>query len=335
MRLAIDICGGAVRGAAFSIGAYQALNELLHSRLDSAECYMGRSSGSVLASFLANNIRANRIISGLRKKSVNKKDNFSWEVLFGKGAKAKLRHLLGNPLKGYFSLKGLEEYVRKELSTYASNSFQELEKELIISAVELQTGKRKLFDNSTIETPISEAVIASCGFPVLFRLPEIDGKTYADGAISSTTTADAALERGYDMAIVINPARNMNSNLRKISSFWDIGEQVVRTILHESALRELRLTAKAYPGKAIFLIEPDEADDFVSKGSFSFWGIDKAIDHGRERVFRIFEDHWDVLYEYFGDRGIKMYNRSLSTLFMDRGKNYRHTPTRLDDIVIA
>ncbi len=398
MKLAVDMCGAGVRGAAWTIGAYQQLNEFLGYQLDEAGFYGGRSSGTVIAALLANKVDVSRVARALREEGLPE-ENFTRNILFGggkrpkesEGLRSRIRKGISEGIRdiewedlgedfnerikrmapshliesardyvnggwsekfkeavakslskdGLFSNYGLDAYMARNLEMYegATNKFSELEKELVIGVTEVQTGMEKILDNSS-RVKISKAVATSCAFPVLFKPIEIRGKKYHDGCMSSTTNVHIAFERGYDLAIVINPARPMKSYGRMITNVIDVAEQVGRTLLRTKTINELNVMREAYPDKGIILIEPDEADTFTSTGAFKVNKEDnaRAIRHGRERVRGIFKENWKYLSDYFSGHGFKVNTSVLSNpaYFSTERLEYKHTEDKgLERVIIA
>ena len=77
---------------------------------------------------------------------------------------------------------------------------------LRISAVELERGRRVIFDGS--EDPavsVAEAVQASCAIPGVFRPVILDGRSYVDGGAWSPTNMDAAEVRRGSRVLCLVP----------------------------------------------------------------------------------------------------------------------------------
>jgi NTE family protein len=74
--------------------------------------------------------------------------------------------------------------------------------DLRITAIEAPSGEPVVFDrNAGID--LVDAVAASCAVPIVWPAVTINGRTYIDGGLRSTTNADLA--DGYDRVLVIAP----------------------------------------------------------------------------------------------------------------------------------
>jgi len=77
---------------------------------------------------------------------------------------------------------------------------------LRVTAVELETGRRVIFDGSGPPAlTVGEAVQASCAVPGLFRPLEADGRTYVDGGAWSLTNLDVADVSRGSRILCLNP----------------------------------------------------------------------------------------------------------------------------------
>jgi predicted acylesterase/phospholipase RssA len=100
-----------------------------------------------------------------------------------------------------------ERYLRR---LYASggrtNDFRQLRRRLFVVATNFNTGEAARFGEPGLDhVPISRAVQASTALPGLYPPVEIDGQTYADGALLRTMHASVVLEAGVDLLFGINP----------------------------------------------------------------------------------------------------------------------------------
>lgn len=78
---------------------------------------------------------------------------------------------------------------------------------LLITAVEAETGRLKVFDR-TSGVSLIDAVAASCAVPLVWPPHTIDGVPYVDGGIRSVTNADLA--RGCERLVVLAPVTGLN-----------------------------------------------------------------------------------------------------------------------------
>ena len=97
-----------------------------------------------------------------------------------------------------------------------SNDFRLLERELYLTATDLDTTERVILgEGEWAEVPISAAVAASGALPGIYEPVEIAGREFIDGGILSTTNVDVAVERGAKFVVVINPLVPYVNDFRK------------------------------------------------------------------------------------------------------------------------
>jgi NTE family protein len=76
------------------------------------------------------------------------------------------------------------------------------ERELRITAVDVETGEFRAFDRAA-GVPLVLAVAASCAVPGVWPPVTIEGRRYMDGGVRSGANADLAA--GYDRVVVLAP----------------------------------------------------------------------------------------------------------------------------------
>jgi NTE family protein len=103
-------------------------------------------------------------------------------------------------------------------------------------ATDLETGRPVVLDHGEL----ASALRASSALPGLLPPVEIDGKLLADGTLSDALPIDVALALGADVVIAVDPAPPL-AKKNEISSYLDVGEQILR--LHEEESRKQRLQA--------------------------------------------------------------------------------------------
>src|SRR5260370_446120 len=86
---------------------------------------------------------------------------------------------------GFFSLEALERFMRRAFESRGlRNAFGELERTLLIPAIELERAQRVVFGRDELRgVPISQAVAASSAIPGFFEPYEINGRDYVDAAV--------------------------------------------------------------------------------------------------------------------------------------------------------
>jgi predicted acylesterase/phospholipase RssA len=237
-RIGLAIAGGGPIGGMYELGALRAMDEAMDgldpTRLD---CYVGVSSGAFLAAGLANRMNTAEIcrifITGTSDDAEFRPETFLRpnvaEYLQRAARLPQLyaewgRRLMRNPRKavrwsdlvmrfgglvptGLFDNVGVEVFLRDVFNRRGrSNDFRELEADLFVVAVDLDSGEAVRFGEAGWDNvPISQAVQASSALPGLYPPVEINGRHFLDGALRRTMHASTVLERGIDLMIGINP----------------------------------------------------------------------------------------------------------------------------------
>jgi len=81
---------------------------------------------------------------------------------------------------------------------------------LQVSAVELKSGRRVMFDGSgDPQVTVAEAVQASCAIPGVFRPLVVDGRSYVDGGAWSPTNMDCANVGPGSRVLCLNPTGSL------------------------------------------------------------------------------------------------------------------------------
>jgi predicted acylesterase/phospholipase RssA len=236
-RIGLALAGGGPLGAFYELGALQALTECIEG-FDPCDlfAYAGVSSGSMLAAGLANGLKP----VDIGRITISNDAGFdpAHPALFMKPAFGEYARRLARLPR--LALEALVQYARAPLSQglaevlaplsaampagildsapferylrrlYASggrtNDFRQLRRRLFVVATNFNTGEAARFGEPGLDhVPISRAVQASTALPGLYPPVEIDGQTYADGALLRTMHASVVLEAGVDLLFGINP----------------------------------------------------------------------------------------------------------------------------------
>src|SRR5258705_1676703 len=231
-RYALALAGGGVIGGMYEVGVIAAIEERLNGAGD-FDIYVGCSAGSVVASLLANGVRASEIYRvidqdlehrlNFRRGAVCASNSFRyaagrfgrllWAV--GKNAMTGMRESVPDMLAaaerdlpaGFFSLTALEVYMRETFAAFGlKNSFAALDRELFIPAIDLDRAQRVVFGrNGLRDVPISEAVAASSAIPGFFEPYTGRGRDYVDGGGGFSGHADLAAEAGAGGGVLLDP----------------------------------------------------------------------------------------------------------------------------------
>jgi predicted acylesterase/phospholipase RssA len=288
-RIALALGGGGVIGGMYEVGALAALEERLNGSGRGFDVYIGCSAGSVVASLLANGVRAADLYRVLdqdledplnfRRGAVFAPDSFRracgrlgrmmWA--FGKNALTAVRGSIPDMLAraerdlppGFFSLGALEQFMREAFAARGlTNRFDEVGRTLLIPAIDLDRAERVVFGSGALrDVPISQAIAASSAIPGFFEPYSIDGRDYVDGGVGFSGHADLAAEAGADVVFVVHPlVPSLPDGEAPITlrsrGFWTIMEQTSR--IYGQNLLQLGLATEAVrrPRTVFFLLEP-------------------------------------------------------------------------------
>ena len=309
-KTALVLGGGGFTGGVYEIGALRALDLLAVNRtVNQFDVYVGTSAGSFVASLLANGVTPEEMMRVLNRDLTSPLRDIDLSMLLRPNFRGMLQRGATFPFRlagmarelaanlsevsavdlltglasglpsGFYSGRGLEEYVREVLSDPdRSNDFRMLEAELYLTATDLDTTERiVLGEGEWAEVPISEAVAASGALPMVYEPVRLGDREFIDGGIRSTTNVDVAVERGAKFIVVINPLVPFVNNFRKriptifgnrvrrVSDMGmaQIGNQVFRALSHDRLHRAVEDWQQDYPGVDIILIEPELDDELM------------------------------------------------------------------------
>jgi NTE family protein len=243
-RIGLALAGGGPLGGIYEVGALLALNEALDG-LDFADVdvYVGVSSGSFVASTLANGITVEemgRLLVSRRGRpqrfdpGVFLQPNFleylrriamvpglMLEGLCG-FARNPLKQSLLESLSGLskaiptavFDNRPIERFLAELFSNRGmTNDFRRLRHKLLIVAVDLDTGEAVRFGHTGHDDiPISRAVQASTALPGLYPPVRIGDRYFVDGGLKRTLHASAALDEGVELLFCVNPLVPFDAN---------------------------------------------------------------------------------------------------------------------------
>jgi len=309
-RHALALAGGGVIGGMYEVGAVAALEDRLNGDAR-FHVYVGCSAGSVVASLLANGVRASEILRiidenlddplNFRRGAVYASDSFFqaasrfgqlvWAV--GKNAIRGWRGSVPDMLAraepdmpaGFFSLGALERFMREAFATRGlSNAFATLERMLLIPAVDLERAQRVVFGKDELrDVPISQAIAASSAIPGFFEPYAIDGQDYVDGGVGFSGHADLAAEEGASVVVIVNPLvpsyEKCVTPLRN-RGLYAIMEQAGRIFSQNLLHLGLATLRVKYPRTEFFLIQPSQADAPLFGPSMGFEASRAALRFG-------------------------------------------------------
>jgi NTE family protein len=308
-KTALVLGGGGFTGGVYEIGALRALDLLaVNSTVNDFDVYVGTSAGSFVASMLANGVTPDemmqvinrRIPSELEDLDLGKVLKPNYLGFIQKAAMLPLRTLelarslarmgefsamdvgvgLAEALPtGFYSGSGIADYIERSLAEVGgSNDFRLLERELYLTATDLDTCERIVFgEESWSDVPISKAVQCSTTLPIVYKPVDLKGRQLIDGGVRSTTNVDIAVEKGAKFIIVVNPLvpfvndfektipTVFGTRVRRVSDMGlpAIANQTFRLIAHARLHQAVEQWEEKYPGVDIILVEPEANDELM------------------------------------------------------------------------
>jgi predicted acylesterase/phospholipase RssA len=200
-----------------------------------------------------------------------------------------------------------------------TNDFRELRRSLYIVATELNSGYSVRFGEPGFDhVPISRAIQASTALPGLYPPVEIDGHTYADGALMRTMNASLLLDEGADFVICVNPlvafdassAPRRYGTERKDLDLTHGGLPVVlsqtfRAMIQSRMLVGMRTYKDSYPHTDVLLFQPDRGDDeLFFKNVFRYADRKRLAEHAYQRTRRDLARQADTLEPLLARHGL-------------------------------
>jgi predicted acylesterase/phospholipase RssA len=346
LKIGLACAGGVVEGAFYEIGALCALEEAIAGlHLNALDVYVGVSSGSLIASCLANGISPRT----LSRAVISKADpvlNIRPEVLFKPAYEELGRRLMRLPQRslealgqylrhpadqslfgaaselasllpvGVFDNAPLERYLAQAFATAGrTNDFRRLNTTLRVVAIQIDTSEVVCFgDAATAHVPISKAVQASTALPGFYSTVEIDGQHYIDGVARRTVHASVALNEEVGLLFCVNPI--VPVNLREAGagpeSLADKGlpfvlSQTFRTLVYSRMQTGFKAYDHLYPEADILLIEPPLGDQQIFFSNiFSFSNRRAVCEHAYATTRQYLRDHASAVGETLARHGLAL-----------------------------
>ncbi|HEX7244031.1 MAG TPA: patatin-like phospholipase family protein, partial [Solirubrobacterales bacterium] len=236
-KTALVLGGGGFTGGVYEIGALRALDLLaVNSTVNNFDVYVGTSAGSFVAGMLANGVTPDEMLQVLNERVPSELTDLDLNRVLKPNYVGFLQKLALLPLRsaelllnlarmgefsamdvgvglaenlptGLYSGGGIADYVAEVLSEGGrTNDFRVLDKELYVTATDLDTCERVVFgEDSWSDVPISKAIQCSTTLPLVYKPVDLKGRQLIDGGIRSTTNVDIAVEKGAKFIIVVNP----------------------------------------------------------------------------------------------------------------------------------
>ena len=307
-KVAVVCGGGGLTGGVFEVGALRALDQALGGGVvSSLDSYAGASAGALVATLLAAGLtpqdmddvivrgaRNRRRLPPLKRTSIYGMDlsmwafaaarlpfamakNFATSLMPGDAARPvdAVFDALGNLPPGLFTNEPLAEYVDEILQRLGlPRSFEDFPRELMLTAVNVDTGQRVVFGQRGIRgVSVAQAVQASAALPLLFRPVRIDGQDFVDGGIERNLPVDVVVQHGASLVIAINPLVPVVNDPRSEESSSVSGrrylserglpavlDQVFRMLIRSQVVYGLQAVRARFPEVDIVVLEPEAHD---------------------------------------------------------------------------
>jgi predicted acylesterase/phospholipase RssA len=292
----------------YEIGALTALEEKLNGGGSGFDVYVGCSSGSVVASLMANGIRPSDLYRILDqdledplnfargsvftphsfRQAARRFALFAWSLIrsAAMGLCGTLPDLLRRAERalpaGFFVLDELEDFLRRGFASRGlSNSFAAAPHRLLIPAIDLDRAERVVFGEGDLrDVPISHAVAASSAIPGVFEPYRIGGRDYVDGGVGFSGHADLAAEAGAEVVFVVHPIVPSRGATCRARGLYAIVEQASRIDGHKLHQLGLDLLSVRYPHTSFFLLEPPGSGPHIGGPFMSFEAGRAALRYG-------------------------------------------------------
>ena len=376
-RVAVVCGGGGITGGVFEVGALRALDEALGGDVvTTADCYAGASAGALIATLLAAGLGPKEmhqiIVSGsrnrqrlpaLRRGNVYGVDKVAWlsslaklPVVMAKGFATSLLpgdqtgpadalfEAMGALPSGVFTNAPLADFVEEILLKLGQPlSFAEFRRELLITAVNVDTGHRVVFGTpGSRDIPIPQAVRASAAVPLMFRPVRIQDQDFIDGGVERNLPVDVAIRAGAHLIIAINPLvpvvndprseDSLNRGFRYLSDrgLPAVADQVFRMLVRSQVLYGLKAMRERFPEVDIVLIEPESHDWTM----FSYHPMRYSVrlglaQHAYDMTRRRLGRDEEKLKRVFARHGLDFDARRLGETAEERGERKRSPLVRL------
>jgi NTE family protein len=223
---------------------------------------IGSSSGAIFVTYYSQLKSADAILDlfkPARKRQLGRA--FGWRHMIS------FKNFFSKNIKsGIIDLSGAEEFFRKTLDI---NDFKKLDMPVYMSATNLNSGEGEIFGPGFNDhVPISQAIVASCCLPIIFRPVKIGSSYYIDGEVKRPTTVNNAFELGADVAIVSDTYTSKMKNIEKTSMFGIFG-QMANMLFEDKSMRGVKIAKSRFPNKEIIVVNPD-VGNMSSMHTFSY-----------------------------------------------------------------
>ena len=268
-KVTLVLSGGGLRGLAH-VGVIKAIQAL---KIHINE-YIGTSMGSLMCALAAGGMDIQEMER--LALSLESKDIFELSLV----------HFVRQGL-GARSLYGGERLHNYIESIIPVDSFELLEKPLLVNSVELKHGEEVYWGSKGFaDIPVHEAVHASCALPGMFPPVKIGASYYVDGGIITNLPVHMAHRRGADLIIAVNlglPTLRRGQEIPEQKGFLDIILQSTGIMMR----RVLQLQLREFYEYPVILIEPH----MPTRRMFDFRETGGLIRAGERAALNVLRDH--------------------------------------------
>jgi NTE family protein len=355
-KTALVLGGGGFTGGVYEIGALRALDLLaINSTVNDFDVYVGTSAGSFVATMLANGVTPDEMMMVINERTPSDLEDLDLDKVLKPNYLGFIQKAAMLPVRtaelvtrlvrmgdfsaidvgvglaealptGLYSGDGIDDYVASVLSDGGRvNDFRRLEKELYLTATDLDTCERLVLgDQGWDDVPISKAVQCSTTLPIVYKPVDLKGRQLVDGGIRSTTNVDIAVEKGAKFIVVVNPlvpyVNDFENSIptvfgrraRRVSDMGlpAIANQVFRLIAHARLHQAVKQWEERYPGVDIILIEPEPNDELMFGTPIMDYSRRlKIAKHGFESVTATLAQDYDRYKEIAQRHGLEISER--------------------------
>jgi NTE family protein len=216
MEVGLVLGGGGVVGAAWMVGALQALEEETGFRAEHAKRVLGTSAGSLVGAFAAAGVcpqemaesavgAAGRLVGSYRDAGrpplASGSPSLAASMLRRQRDRSATALLMGLLPRGVVNTEPIRRLVEKVLG-----SDWPLSPSLRVVACDYASGQRVTFGSDWApHSTVGSAVAASCAIPAFFRPVAIGERNYVDGGIHSHSNLDMIAAEQLDLVICLSP----------------------------------------------------------------------------------------------------------------------------------
>jgi len=377
-KFGLALAGGGPLGAFYEVGALQAIQEAFDGLdLTGLDLYCGVSSGAMIAAGLANGFDTSDM--GVVFIHHTSPEYAARPSLFLQPALHEYRRRLAtvpglladiagqylrDPGKDWTEAIGslgrlvpnglcdnrpFERFLAHLFSTEGrTNDFRRLRRKLYVVATEVNSGHSVRFGSRGFDhVPISRAIQASTALPGLYPPVEIDGRTYADGALLRTMNASLLLDAGAQFVICVNPLvpfdassaprRRSNGHARHhdLARFGlpTVLSQTFRAMIQSRMQVGMRTYKLDYPHADVLLFEPDRGDEeMFFQNVFRYADRKRLAEHAYQRTRRDLLKHAGGLEKILARHSIRLRRDVLEDSSRSFGAAVRERQRRLEPV---